>query len=86
MEADDLVPVVDDGPVHDGTDDGVQTGAVSAGGEHTNAHSPKTFATWADSRTTSSGWIPATLSLPGGGAEPDVRRLDTVFAYESNVR
>lgn len=82
VEADDLVTVVDDGAVHDGTDDGIQTGAVSAGGEHTNAHSPKTFATWADSRTTSSGWIPATLSVQGGGAETDVRTVDTVRSYE----
>ncbi|MEF2526856.1 hypothetical protein [Streptomyces sp. CS62] len=56
MEADDLVAVVDDGAVHDGADDGVEAGAVATGSEHTNAHGRKTFATWADDRTTSSGW------------------------------
>ncbi len=40
-ETDDLVAVVDDGTVHDGPDDGVQAGAVAAGREDTNAHSPK---------------------------------------------
>ncbi len=40
VEADDLVAVVHHGAVHDGPDDSVQTGAVSAGGEHANAHSP----------------------------------------------
>ncbi|GEC05581.1 hypothetical protein SSP24_32360 [Streptomyces spinoverrucosus] len=68
--------MVDDGAVHDGPDDGVQTGAVAAGREDTNAHSPKYLLDVSRDRTTLSGSIPATLAAPGGGTEPCVRLLD----------
>ncbi|GAA2444616.1 hypothetical protein GCM10010433_52480 [Streptomyces pulveraceus] len=42
----------------------------------------ETFATWADDRTTSSGWIPATLPAQGGGTEPGVRLLDSAQTSE----
>lgn len=41
VEADDLVAVVHHRAVHDGADDGVQAGAVAAGGQDTNAHCPE---------------------------------------------
>ena len=42
-EADHLIAVIGGGAVDDGPDDGVQTGAVSAGGEYTNTHCSKTL-------------------------------------------
>ncbi|GGR64181.1 hypothetical protein GCM10010220_14440 [Streptomyces parvulus] len=68
--------MVDDGAVHDGPDDGVQAGAVAAGREDTNAHSPKYLLNVARVRTALSGSIPATLAASGGGTEPRVRLLD----------
>jgi len=38
VEPDHLVAVVDHGAVHDGPDDGVESGAVAAAGQHTNTH------------------------------------------------
>ncbi|GAA2724190.1 hypothetical protein GCM10010315_53350 [Streptomyces luteosporeus] len=38
MQAHDLVAVVADRVVDDGPQDGVEAGAVAAGGEHTDAH------------------------------------------------
>src|SRR5581483_7103601 len=61
-ETDDLVAVVGDGTVHDGPDDGVQAGAVAAGGEDTNAHSPNYLLNVGrEGRTTLSGGFPVTL-------------------------
>ncbi|GAA3029581.1 hypothetical protein GCM10010448_09460 [Streptomyces glomeratus] len=68
--------MVGDGAVHDGPDDGVQAGAVAAGREDTNAHSPKNLLHVSRDRTTLSGSIPATLPAAGGGAAPCVRQLD----------
>ncbi|GDY67401.1 hypothetical protein SAV14893_067940 [Streptomyces avermitilis] len=59
--------MVDDGPVHDGPDDGVQAGAVATGREDTNAHRPKYLLNVGRDRTTLSGWIPATLPAVGAG-------------------
>ncbi|GGW57821.1 hypothetical protein GCM10010350_47800 [Streptomyces galilaeus] len=68
--------MVHDGTVHDGPDDGVQAGAVAAGREDTNAHSPNNLLHVGRIRTALSGSIPATLAAGGGGAEAHVRLLD----------
>ncbi|GAA3982300.1 hypothetical protein GCM10022384_34090 [Streptomyces marokkonensis] len=62
--------------MHDGPYDGVQAGAVTAGREDTNAHSPEYLLKWHGGRTALSGSIPATLAASGGGTEPRVRLLD----------
>ncbi|GAB2965333.1 hypothetical protein GCM10023080_028460 [Streptomyces pseudoechinosporeus] len=68
--------MVDDGTVYDGPDDGVQAGAVAAGREDTNAHSPKYLLNVGRVPDRAVRLDPARLPAAGGGSASCVRLLD----------